>query len=176
MSTPRVTRLRWLAAALALLVTAGATLFGIAWRQDRARRWEGPRWDRSRFTLVQSGAPRGGEIWLVPVNPLCPHCASSLARAAVIRGGNARHPALVALIVDTPRHPTRGDGETLRADEVWWDSCEVWRTRWGHRVYGEILRFDASGRYLGTSAPALAARARRSALADLETAKGGDGR
>ena len=59
---------------------------------------------------------------------------------------------LIALIVDTPARP---DARALRAIPpvpVWWDRGGVWRRRWGHRLYGELIQFDASGCFVQTLA------------------------
>jgi len=58
------------------------------------------------------------------------------------------------LIVDQEREPSPRSVAMLRAETVWWDRAGVWRGRWGHRLYGELLRFDASGKYVETLPPA----------------------
>jgi hypothetical protein len=55
---------------------------------------------------------------------------------------------VVALVVDSRAQPALHRAETLRVDELWWDAQGVWRHRWGHRLYGELMRFDAEGRLL----------------------------
>jgi hypothetical protein len=172
---PRVTRFRWFAAAVVLLLGASVLLLGVAWRRDGATRWERPRWDRARFTALRTGPGEPAAVWLVPVNLLCAHCQTSLERVAARRDLAAGPVRVVALVVDTPRRPASPACASLPADEVWWDSGQIWRHRWGHRVYGEIVRFDARGRYLGTTAPG-SALASMSTLAGTREAKGGEAR
>jgi hypothetical protein len=140
---------------------ASAILFGVLgvgalawiWHTDRARAWENPFWDPAQFRLVRgdvSRAPADSVLWLVPVNPVCRHCQTALANAAIVRWKHSPPVRLEALLVDTPRrHTQRGKYEGL-ADRVWWDARGIWRRRWGHRVYGEVLVFEASGRLVRT--------------------------
>jgi hypothetical protein len=147
-----------------LTLGAGILLFvaiGALWLHDRSRLWEEPRWHSGRFELIArpaAGAAGDGELWLVAVNPDCGHCAGSLANAAAVRDRRADDTGLHALIVDQPGRPARDVFRGHDVDVVWWDEHGVWRRRWGHRVYGEVLRFDASGRYLGTWPPEQVAR------------------
>ena len=61
--------------------------------------------------------------------------------------------SLVVLLVDQDRSPPRAILDSFGAASVWWDRDGTWRQVWGHRVYGERIRFDAAGRYRGTSPP-----------------------
>jgi hypothetical protein len=36
---------------------------------------------------------------------------------------------------------------------VWWDSLGTWRSRWGHRVYGETMVFAPGGALVRVLAP-----------------------
>jgi hypothetical protein len=65
------------------------------------------------------------------------------------RDREAVPPTLDALIVDAGTRPSPKALEPFRADGVWWDSSGVWRHAWGHRVYGEILRFAPDGTLRG---------------------------
>jgi hypothetical protein len=124
---------------------AGLMALGSAWLLDRSRPWEAACWRTDRFVLV-GGRPDSayrGERWVVAVQPDCPHC---MAMAPVIADSARRLGVRVAaLIVDCRSAPDPTRLGTLRVDELWWDSGNVWRRRWGHRVYGELLRFDAAG-------------------------------
>lgn len=137
------------------LALAGALALGWTWHRDRARHWEEPAWAEDRFVRLRVGQradPGTPATWMVPVNPRCPHCLATLRRlhATWRRGG--RPERLIALIVDTPRRP---GADALRAIPwlpVWWDRDGVWRKRWGHRLYGELIEFDPTGHYLRTIA------------------------
>ena len=148
---------QWLGWAL-----AGAALLalGALWRYDRVRAWESPRWDDARLAVLRGAASGSGavETWAVAVNPECARCRASLGRVLAIRAlairalGHA--PVRIsALVVDTARRPSSPTLAALPADELRWDSTGTWRHRWGHRVYGELLCFDRSGRFLRTLAP-----------------------
>ena len=87
------------------------------------------------------------------VNPRCPHCREALPaaqRAARSGGAPAR---FAVLVVDTPTQPPESEVESFGAEEVWWDTLAIWRERWGHRVYGELLVFDPDGRLVETRPP-----------------------
>lgn len=128
-------------------------LLGGWWASDRARRWERPRWSSESFELLRAMPrvePRGEAQWVVVVNPRCPSCLETLWR---LHGTWARHAAgeeLVALIVDTPVRPDPRALHRLPPISVWWDRENRWRRRWGHRLYGELIQFDGSGRYQRT--------------------------
>lgn len=101
------------------------------------------------------------ETWAVAVNPGCALCRGSLARGLAVRGLAGAPVRLAVLVVDTPRRPSSATLASLAADEFRWDSAGAWRHRWGHRIYGELLCFDRSGRLVRTIAPlgdSLAAR------------------
>jgi hypothetical protein len=141
-----------------LLAALAFVALGVAWHRDRARVWEPPRWDPARFEVLRdSVAPSEPcvETWAVVVNPLCPHCRASLERAIAARARPRAAPPLrlAVLLVDTPRRPEAALAAGFRVDQVWWDARAVWRRRWGHRVYGEVLCFDPAGRPLRTLAP-----------------------
>lgn len=148
--------LRALASGSWVLSTLAVLALGGFWLRDRVRGWETPRWDEARFVRVASGASSPlarPERWVVVVNPECPHCGESLARAAAARARLAPPPWLGALLVDTRVRPDSGVAGMRSLDGVWWDADGVWRGRWGHRVYGEVLRFAPEGGYLGSFFP-----------------------
>jgi hypothetical protein len=126
---------------------------GWAWHRDRTDHWEEPEWPDDRFVGLRAGQrsdPGGLATWMVPVNPRCPRCLAMLRRLHVGWARRARPERLIALIVDVPRHPSADLLRAIPALPVWWDRDEVWRKRWGHRLYGELIEFDRSGRYLRT--------------------------
>lgn len=140
-----------------LISTISTTLFlvlGSCWMVDRTRRWETPRLDPGRFSVVRDERGAGGTAgWLmVPVNLRCPHCLASLQALQRSQRGDTR-PGLIVLVVDQESEPTPTSVDALRAETVWWDRHGLWRGRWGHRIYGEVLRFDPHGRYLETWPP-----------------------
>jgi len=127
------------------------TLLGSYWLASRWAPRAAPRWSDADFVRLRSAwpGPRAGELWVLPVNPSCPHCTSSLA-AFRRRSAGQEANRLVVLIVDAPRRPEASAVERLGSGvEVWWDARSIWRDRWGYRVYGEPIRFDASGAYRG---------------------------
>jgi hypothetical protein len=126
---------------------AGVGLLGLAWQVDRGRAWETPRWNPSEFVALSPAASDARhELWLVSVHPGCGHCRSELDRHARAPQGGIR---IAALVVDTPRRPSASFVATLPVAEAWWDHRNIWRRRWGHRLYGDLMRFDSTGRYLG---------------------------
>ena len=137
------------------LVLIGALALGGVWLHDRARRWEVPRWTAGTFVPIRAEErPAGGAraTWVAVVNPACANCLGTLRR---LHGRWTRAPRagrLVALIVDTPARPDANALRVLPPIAVWWDRDGVWRRRWGHRVYGELLEFDAAGSHLRTIA------------------------
>ncbi len=104
------------------------------------------------------------ETWAVAVNPGCALCRGSLARGLAVRGLAGAPVRLAVLVVDTPRRPSSATLASLAADEFRWDSAGAWRHRWGHRIYGELLCFDRSGRLVRTIAPLGDSLATRRAL------------
>jgi hypothetical protein len=158
---------RWRPIALGALMLGSLLALAVGWRLDRLRHWESPRLDRAGLVLLAADgiAPAAEETWLVAVHPACPHCLQSLARMRAARRQAPRWVRLAALIVDAPRRPPSGLAQTLAVDRVWWDSTGVWRRRWGHRIYGEVLRFDVAGRYWRTDTPLSAAAYDREAPA-----------
>jgi hypothetical protein len=87
----------------------------------------------------------------VAVNLRCPHCRAHLRLLARRVAGRERPPALGVIVVDQRVRPTRLDLGVPLAAGAWWDSAQVWRERWGRRVYGETFRFDARGRLLSAT-------------------------
>ena len=137
---------------LGLLALVGLATLGIVWAIDRSRRWETPSLDPSRFVWLREGGSRvGRETWLVPINLRCPSCMARAHELAAGRGGDGRR--CVWLVVDQRRRPTPVSWSELGDGSVWWDREDLWRRRWGHRLYAEVLRFDSEGRYLGTTPP-----------------------
>ena len=129
---------------------------GTLWAVDRERRWQVPRLPISGIESLRGSAaplrsPRG--IVLVPMNPGCPHCLAAWQRLMRLCPGEPGCEERVALLVDVDRPPSVRALQSLEQGAVWWDRRSVWRERWGHRVYGERMRFDGSGIYLGTSPP-----------------------
>jgi hypothetical protein len=144
-----------LATVILLSAATGLAMLGAAWSRERSQRWDEPRWDPRQMVPVRASfaRERAREIWVVPVNPRCPHCAGHLIAAATARG--LEHGVrLEVLIVDTPKPPAAETLVRMEADGWWWDARETWRRRWGHRVYGERIVFDGSGRYRRTEPPA----------------------
>lgn len=151
--TPLATHLNRFALVLALVLFAG---LGGWWAWDRTRTWEPPRWPDERFAALVPAAAvadTAGERWIVAVNPACGSCLRRLAAleraGAAARGGAP----LGALLVDTRARPDSvALGDSLAAG-VWWDSTGAWRSRWGHRVYGETLVFGPGGALVRVLAP-----------------------
>ena len=127
---------------------------------------------------VTAGAERPHapvETWAVAVNPRCELCRGSLARSLALRR-IARAPfRLAVLVVDTKHRPSAATVASLPGDEMRWDSTGAWRERWGHRVYGELLCFDRSGRFVRTLAPLSDSLAARRALRFGESLRRGAG-
>ena len=145
-------RIVWFSLAVAFV------FLGTVWAVDRGRRWDTPRLGSAGFETLRGARSvrrdsRG--VLVVPLNPACPHCLAAWRRLTEACPGEPRCEDRVALLVDLPGRPSRAALARLNAQTVWWDRRGVWRARWGHRVYGERMRFDGSGSYLGTSAPAL---------------------
>jgi hypothetical protein len=136
-------------------VAAGAALLVVLtlggwWASDRSRRWEPPRWSEDAFVPLRAGAragPAAPTLWVVTVNPRCPSCIGTLRRIHAVWARRGRPEELIALIVDSPERPEPVALRGIPPIAVWWDRENVWRGRWGHRLYGELLEFDASGRY-----------------------------
>jgi hypothetical protein len=144
--------LRWaanLAAGGAVLV---ALALGLAWLGDRSRRWETPAWSDRSFVALRAGAVRRErEVrWVMAVNLRCPHCLVTLGRTHAAWTERGWQPALAVLVVDTPERLEPAALRGIPTAQVWWDSRGIWRRRWGHRIYGEILQFDRSGRHVRT--------------------------
>ena len=118
---------------------------------------------RALFSVVRD-SPRAGAqsrgLELVPVNLQCPHCLRSLRALRASCDPPNDCADLVVLLVDLRARPAAALVESLGVARVWWDRRGIWRHRWGHRIYGEVVRFDAAGRYLGTSPPIMAPEAR----------------
>lgn len=143
-------RILWYALATAFV------FLGTLWAVDRERRWQAPRLPISGVESLRGSAlpVRGSRgILLVPVNPGCFHCLAAWQRLIRACPGEPDCEDRVALLVDLDRRPSDRALQSLTASAVWWDRRSIWRGRWGHRVYGERMRFDGSGIYLGTSPP-----------------------
>jgi hypothetical protein len=148
-----------IAGALALLILLA--LAG-AWLRERLRPHETPAFEAAWFAAVappRESVATGGERWLVAVNPACPHCREHLERLAAAlarRVPAGPPPTLAALVVDWPRRPTSEAAALSRfaPGGVWWDSAKVWRGRWRHGEYAEVLVFDAAGKYRRAHSPA----------------------
>jgi len=138
--------------AIAVVLFCG---LGLAWQRDRRLAWERPRWTAGLFEPLAGGpdAIAPAERHVVAVNPLCPHCLVSLDEAVWRRRDAGAGHRIAVLIVDTAERPRWGVRPDRGEDEVWWDAAGVWRRRWGHRVYGEVLVFDAAGKWLRTLPP-----------------------
>lgn len=140
----------WLAAAIFVGI-------GGLWAWDRFSPAPTPRFEPSLFVNVGSGPQTARERWFVAVNPLCSHCREHLGELAESFRDRAGGRALAALIVDTPSRPSADTLASLATREIWWDSSQVWRRRWRHRAYGEVLVFDASGRFIRALPPGASA-------------------
>lgn len=149
-------RSTWVARASCIVMAALLALLGTWWAVDRSHRWETPRLDPQLFPPLQDEAGAGGparDTWLMPINPHCPSCMARAREFGVAIWRMRGAPRRVLLVVDQRRPPALAALAELKADAVWWDRGGVWRHRWGHRLYGEVLRFDPHGSYRGTSPP-----------------------
>ena len=172
MSGAHVPARRRLAARLAWLLPLAALLaLGALWRHDRQRTWDLPRWNANDFVLIEERERRSGaETWMVAIHPACPHCQVSL-REALSRRERDRSPiAVEALVVDQPERPAAATVAGLPCDRVWWDARGLWRRRWGHRVYGEVMCFGAGGALRRCLSPLIEA----AAAPESAPARGGD--
>ena len=137
-------------------LAAGALLaLGVLWRLERTQAWATPAIDPGRFVALRTAAgpaPAAG-TWLVALNPGCPHCMKSLGTVIAEHRDDPARPIISVLLVDMPQRLDAQRVAALPGDAVWWDARGDWRRRWGHRVYGEIMHFDADGNYLGTEPP-----------------------
>lgn len=147
---------------LALFAGTMVAVFAL-WRIDRSRHWMTPRLDISRFqTLEAPGfAPKSArEWWVLAVHPDCSHCRDQIRSFVALGERMTAPPNLAVLLVDVPRRPSAAAVSRDGIDAVWWDSRGIWRAEWGHRVYGEVLRFDPRGQWLESLSPEqVAARA-----------------
>lgn len=128
-------------------------LLGAWWASDRVQRWERPRWSRESFEPLRVTPPVGrpsSGLRVVATNPRCSRCITTVWRLYDARARQGWPEELVVLIVDTPARPDPRALRRLPPIPVWWDRENRWRRRWGHRLYGELLQFDATGRYLRT--------------------------
>lgn len=137
------------------LAVLGVLALGALWLRDRTRRWEVPRWTAATFVPIRADArPAGGAraTWVAVINPRCSRCVVTLQslHGRWLRSG--RPERLVALIVDTAVRPDAAALRTLPPVAVWWDRHGVWRRRWGHRLYGELIEFDVAGNHVRTIA------------------------
>ncbi|MFI5372872.1 MAG: hypothetical protein ACHQ52_15060 [Candidatus Eisenbacteria bacterium] len=139
--------------AVLMVPLAGLLLLLGGWLVDRSRPWEPARWRTEGFVLVRGRTDPGyhGERWVVAIQPDCPHC---MAEAPLLAdSGHRLGVRVAALVVDSGRAPDLARLGALRVDELWWDAGDVWRRRWGHRLYGELMRFDSIGRLVDDGAP-----------------------
>jgi len=136
-----------MAMSLVLVLVAG---MGAWWWIDRATVYERPRWDEASFEAIAEAhaARTAAETWVVAVNPSCAHCLAGMSALADTLGSAPGAPRLFVLVVDTAARPAKRSLSHPRLDGVFWDREGVWRARWGHRMYGEILRFDAAGDWI----------------------------
>ncbi len=149
MARDAIARLNAIAFAIGLLVLAA---LGMAWWRDRIRPHETPRFEAARFEPIAAGEPlHGRERWIVAVHLGCPHCTSHLRALAARIATRRAPPALGALLVDQPGRPAADTLGLTLPGGVWWDHAQVWRERWGHRVYGETFRFTSDGRLLSST-------------------------
>lgn len=118
---------------------------GVFWWRDRTRVREAPRWDPARFAEVSPPEGPARLKWIVAVNPDCSHCRARLAELLRHPRDPLRGPALGVLLVDLDRRPAPLESSSRLEAGAWWDSAAVWRQRWGHRVYGEVLVFAPDG-------------------------------
>jgi hypothetical protein len=147
---------RALAAAGGILASVSLAALGALWLLDRTRPRETPRWDSAAFPALRRApgiADGWRERWVVAVHPGCPHCRASLAALAAARDRSRAEVLVTALVVDEPDRPPDAVLAALPADEACWDSRRIWRDRWRHRVYGEVLCFDSDGKPLRQLAP-----------------------
>ena len=139
------------------LLGAAIALVAVLWIVDRSRPWKRPRLEAATFVTLREGSAGASanarETWLIPINPGCPSCLTRARMVLASRPTRGLGPRLVLLVVDRRRFPSLAPLAELDADAVWWDTRGVWRGECGHRLYGEILRFDARGAYRGTSPP-----------------------
>jgi hypothetical protein len=156
------------------LPLAGLVALGSAWLLDRSRPWETACWRTDRFVLLGGHPDAGyrGERWVLAVQPDCAHCMTT---TPVIADSARRLGVRVAaLLVDCRTAPDPARLRSLRVDELWWDAQDVWRRRWGHRVYGELLRFDAGGALIESPFESAMASERHAADPGSRDTKGGD--
>lgn len=148
---------------LALLALGFVALVAV-WAWERSHPPETPRFDPERFVALTparpaegaSGVAAGRERWLMVVNPRCERCRDAFPRAIARAAAAPGAPALEALVVDSPSRPTSAALAPFPGERAWWDSAGVWRSAWRHRVYSEVLRFDARGALLGIDPPSRA--------------------
>jgi hypothetical protein len=154
---PRTSALATINRVALLLAIALFAGIGAWWWHDRTRHWEAPRWDRAGFVALRAPAPDSGARanWIVAVNPECASCRARLADLLRRDAAKAAGAKLGVLLVDTPRRPDslEAPSPTRLEAGVWWDSLGAWRSRWGHRVYGETFVFAPDGALRRVIAP-----------------------
>lgn len=133
------------------VVLSGVLVLGWAWHRDRTRKWVEPQWTEAHFVPLRPGQRTEGEAtWIVAVNLRCPRCLTKLHRLHARWIPQSRRERLGALVVDTSSPPRPEELRALPPVPIWWDREGIWRRRWGHRLYGEVMQFDPAGRYAGT--------------------------
>jgi hypothetical protein len=144
--------LRWIMNAIAAIAMLVVLSLGGLWAADRVRRWDAPSWNSGGFVALRGPAPGQRGRWVVVVNPACASCMATLARLDSVWTRAGSPTPLAALLVDLPGRPRPAALRAIATPEIWWDRDGAWRNRWGHRVYGELLRFDDDGHHLRTIA------------------------
>ena len=143
-------RLRLAARAAGALVALALAGLAWLWASDLQLPFEAPRWERSSFVVLRDrGEGEARETWVVAFHPLCGHCRASLARVREAAAAIAPPPRVALLLVDAPAALAQRTARGLDVAQIFWDERDVWRRRWGHRLYGEVLRFGRDGRYQG---------------------------
>jgi hypothetical protein len=143
MANGLVTALNRIALVLALVLFAA---LGAWWWRDRTRHYEAPRWPDARMAvLVPPDSGAAPARWIVAVNPDCPACRRRLAELRRDGAAQLEGAALGVLLVDVRARPDSVAFGGELAAGVWWDSLGTWRSRWGHRLYGETLVFGPGG-------------------------------
>jgi hypothetical protein len=133
------------------LIAGSLAALAVLLVRDHAHEWDAPRWDPARFTVLRAQRHRRhAETWALAFQPLCPHCHEGLGRVLKAAARAPSRPEVALLVIDASRDLADRAALTSPGLTVWWDEHQTWRRRWGHRLYGEVLRFDAGGRFRGS--------------------------